>query len=67
MADDPNEPELQTFKILATVTEYRTYTVYADGQENARQLIYQDDGNGLDYETGSDLEDSIEIIDLWEA
>lgn len=65
MADDPNEPELQCFKVLVTQTEYRTYTVYADGQEEARLEVLQ---NGtLDFEVGDDVEDSIEIIDVWEA
>ncbi len=67
MSHDPNEPELQTFKVLVTVTEYRTYTIYADGQEDARQTILSGAWMVSDYDTGDDVPDSIEIIDLWEA
>jgi hypothetical protein len=67
MADDPNETELQTFKVLVTVTEYRTYTIYADGQEEARQTVLGGAWMVSDYDTGDDVPDSIEIIELWEA
>ncbi len=64
MADDPNEPELQCFKITAIAHEIREYTVWADGQDEAKQQVFN---TRPEYDVVDDVPGSLEIIELWEA
>ena len=64
MADQP-EDATTWFKVLAIVPEYRTYMVAANSEDEARIAVL---GGGQDgYDRGSDIEDDIEVLDVWEA
>jgi len=63
MADQP-EDDATWFKVLAIVPEYRTYMVAANSEDEARIAVLN---GGLDsYDRGEDVDDDIEVLDIWE-
>lgn len=63
MADRP-EDATTWFKVLAIVPEYRTYTIAANSEDEAR-IAFLSKPSDFDYDRGDDAGEP-EVVDVWE-
>ncbi len=56
---------MTAFEVYALVPEYRTYTVVANSEDEARIAVLNDTSN-LDYDTLGDDDERAEVIEVQE-